>query len=113
MNWNDYPPILTTKQAAELLGITRLTTVTQQCKSGKFPALKIGNGAWRIDRDRLRLMFAPKDPLNKNLGDQLGEIELALATMVALHRDEDDAVIEALRQAHRAVLDACNTVKSD
>ena len=110
-SWNDYPPVLNTKQAAELLGVTRMTTISDQCRSGKFPAIKLGKGAWRIDRDRLRMMFASKQQKNRSLADQLGEIELALSTLAAVYHKEP--VSQTIREAHAVALAAYNQAKDE
>lgn len=107
--WNDYPPVLTPAEAAELLRLSRVNTITDKCRAGELPAFKATGKAWRIDRDRLRLMFAPKMAKNQSLADQLGEIELALSTLATVHRDEDEA--EALRAAHGAALAAYNQAR--
>lgn len=109
--WNNYPPILTAKQAAELLGVSRINTITSLCKNGELPAAKIGQGSWRIDRDRLRMMFAPKLQKNRSLTDQLGEIELALSTLATIHRDEP--IAEAIRTAHEAALEVYTQARDE
>ncbi len=102
--WNDYPVVLNTKQAAELLGINHVSTVSEQCRTGVFPAIKLDNGNWRIDRDKLRAMFATVLQKNHSLADQLGEIELALSTLAAIHRGKE--IEETIRVAHQAALEA-------
>jgi len=103
--WNDYPVVLTAQETADLLRIGRLNTITEKCRTGELPAFKASGKAWRVDRDRLRLMFAPKVSENRNLSDQLGEIELALATLATMHRDEP-AVSQLLLRAREAVAKA-------
>ena len=56
--WDSYPPLLTVKQAMELLSLTRRQTITGLCRRGELPACQIG-AKWYIDRDRLRQKFAP------------------------------------------------------
>lgn len=110
-SWGNYPSILTAKQAAELLGVSRINTITSLCKNGELPATKIGQGSWRIDRDRLRMMFAPKLQKNRSLTDQLGEIELALSTLSTIHRDEP--IAEAIRTAHEAALEVYTQARNE
>lgn len=110
-SWDNYPAVLTAKQAAELLGVSRINTITSLCKNGELPATKIGQGSWRIDRDRLRMMFAPKLQKNRSLTDQLGEIELALSTLATIHRDE--TVVKAVRAAHAAALAAYTQARDE
>ncbi len=105
-SWDDYPPILTTEQAGEILGIKQMTTIIDRCKSGEFPAMKVGGKTWRIDRDKLRMMLASKISKDRDLVDQLGEIELALSTLAAIHRDTK--IESHLRMAHMATLAAFN-----
>jgi len=109
--WNDYPPVLTATETAELLRIDRLNTITEKCRRGELPAFKASGKAWRIDRDRLRAMFALKNQKNVSLADKLGEIELALSTLAAVHRGTE--IEEQLRTAHAAALDAYNQARED
>lgn len=109
--WNDYPIVLTAKETAELLRIDRLNTITDRCRRGELPAFKASGKAWRIDRDRLRAMFAPGNRRNISLADQLGEIELALSTLAAVHRGTE--IEEQLRTAHAAALEAYNQAREE
>lgn len=109
--WSDYPITLTAKQAGEILGISRTNTITSLCKSGEFPAFKVGRGSWRIDRDRLRMMLASKNRRNISLADQLGEIELALSTLATIHRDEP--IAKAIRTAHEAALEVYTQARDE
>jgi len=107
--WNDYDPVLTAQETADLLRIDRLNTITEKCRRGELPAFKASGKAWRIDRDRLRMMFAPKNRKSISLSDQLGEIELALSTLAAVH--SGTAIEEQLRAAHAATLEAYNQAR--
>ncbi len=108
-NWNDYPPTLSITQASELLNISG-TTLQKYCKQGKLPALKLG-GKWRIDKETLRQAFAAVIWPRTKTSHQLGEIELALSTLAAIHRGTE--IEEAIRTAHVATLDAYNQALKD
>ncbi len=110
-SWDDYPPVLSTKEAGELLGIRRLTTISRLCKDGQFPATQIGDrGPWRIHRDELRMLFFARFK-HRSLTNQLGEIELALSTLATIHRDKP--VAETIREAHVIALNAYNQARED
>lgn len=105
--WNDYPIVLTVTQAAALLNISA-GTIAAKCKSGEIPATKIGR-SWSIDRDQLRAMHAPVLHERQSLAYQLGEIELALSTLAAIHRGTE--IEEPIRAAHRATLKAYTQIR--
>lgn len=57
----DLPPVLTTEQAAELLGLSPFT-IREYARTGKIPAKKVGK-AWRFSRDALiRWLETPEKP---------------------------------------------------
>ena len=51
-NWDKVPVLIDIPYAMVLLGMSR-PTVTNLCKNGDLPAVKIGE-QWRIDRDKLK-----------------------------------------------------------
>lgn len=101
--WDDYPVTLSIKETAQLLGISRLNTITSKCRNGELPAVKMGKD-WRIDRDQLRAIFASRVTAHGNLANQLGELELAISTLAAIHRGT--RIEGHIRTAHRATLAA-------
>lgn len=47
----DYPPMVSTKQFAEIVGV-REQTVRLWCEDGTVPAVKVGK-LWRINREQV------------------------------------------------------------
>jgi len=103
-NWNDLPLTLSTKQTAKILGIIRIGTVQKMCKDGILPAAQMGH-LWRVDRDRLRLMFAAKNAAT--LPQRLVETEFLLRELAG----EKGASGQALAEAHAAIIRACELAK--
>ena len=49
------PRLLTTKEAAEYLRVSR-ATILRCCRAGRLPAVRIGR-QWRIDTDQLEMLL--------------------------------------------------------
>ena len=50
-SYEDFPELLSTKQAAEVLNVS-MRAVTDLCKRGRIKSIRIGK-LWRINRDAL------------------------------------------------------------
>lgn len=60
-NRNELPPVLTTEQVAQLLGLSAFT-IREYARAGKIPAKKVGK-AWRFSRGALiRWLETPEEP---------------------------------------------------
>lgn len=86
-------PILTTQQAADLLGVSR-PTVVRLIECGQLPAERVGN------RRRLRLA----DVLTYREHRRQAQYDMLAATAIDLDDQDDPAIVlQELRAARRAV----------
>lgn len=70
MDYSTMPPMITTKQAAEILNVDP-RTVMRMCRAGKVRCAKVMS-AWRVNRDALLEQFGLKEG-EGNGGEDRGE----------------------------------------